>query len=229
MLGKSRVAPLKQMTILQMELTAAVVAVNIDKTIKKELELDLEDSTFWTDSTTVQKYIESDTLRFKTFVANKVFTIRDLTHSSQWKYVNTSENPADCAPRGLTAVKLMNHQSWIHGPSFLQEPEIPRPNIPGQEHLGEEDPEIRKPASVSVYIVQAIESTNTFNKLITHYSSWYKLKKAVAWMLKFKALLKQLCLKQKEATANVCSSKTENAQNSCKRTSNKTTITVEDP
>lgn len=74
MLGKSRVAPLKQMTIPRMELTAAVVAVNIDKMLKKEVQMELQESAYWTDSTTVLKYIENNTRRFKTFVAKEGFS-----------------------------------------------------------------------------------------------------------------------------------------------------------
>jgi len=95
LMGKSRVAPLKQITIPRMELTAAMVAVKIDRMLKEELEVPLMESVFWTDSTTVLKYIVNDALRFKTFVANRVSFIREATTSSQWKYVNTSQNPAD--------------------------------------------------------------------------------------------------------------------------------------
>lgn len=44
-------APLKTPTIPKMELTAATVAVKMDKLLKKELDLELRDSVFWTDST----------------------------------------------------------------------------------------------------------------------------------------------------------------------------------
>ena len=48
MMAKAQVAPLKSPTIPRMELTAATVAVKMDKLLKKELELELHDSVFWT-------------------------------------------------------------------------------------------------------------------------------------------------------------------------------------
>lgn len=129
-MGKSRVAPLKQTTIPRMELAAAVMAVNIDKMLKRELQLELQESVFWTDSTTVLKYIESNTLCFKTFVANRIAIIRESTKPQQWKYINTSANSADCASRGLAAAKLMKNLTWIHGPPVLQEPECLWPGRP---------------------------------------------------------------------------------------------------
>jgi len=77
MLGKARVAPLKQTTIPRLELTAAVLAVKIDNMLRKELSLQLEESCFWTDSQTVLKYINNETKRFHTFVANRVASIRE--------------------------------------------------------------------------------------------------------------------------------------------------------
>jgi len=76
LLGKARVAPLKQTTIPRLELTAAVLAVRVDDMLRKELQLKLEKSVFWTDSITVLKYIASETRRFHTFVANRTAFIR---------------------------------------------------------------------------------------------------------------------------------------------------------
>lgn len=50
-LGKARVAPLKPTTIPWLELTAATLAVKVDVMLKRELQLPLSDSKFWTDST----------------------------------------------------------------------------------------------------------------------------------------------------------------------------------
>nr|XP_029137104.1 uncharacterized protein LOC114921369 [Labrus bergylta] len=115
LLGKARVTPLKQVTIPRVELTAAVLAVRVDHTLRAELDLPLDHSTFWTDST-VLKYIKNEDKCFHTFVANRVTTIRDATHVSQWRYIHTKENPADDASRGMKVGDLLNGGMMDGGP-----------------------------------------------------------------------------------------------------------------
>ena len=76
--GKSRLAPLKKFTIPRLELSATTVTVRSDKAIKRELELPLtEPSVFWTDSTSVLRYVNNEDKRFHTFVANRIAIIRE--------------------------------------------------------------------------------------------------------------------------------------------------------
>ncbi len=49
LLGKSRVTPLKLLTIPRLELSAATVAVKLHKVVSNELELPIHDTKFWTD------------------------------------------------------------------------------------------------------------------------------------------------------------------------------------
>lgn len=103
-LGKARVAPLKQVTIPRLELNAAALAVQVDTMLRVELQLPLEKSCFWTDSTSVLKYIKNEDRRFQTFMA-----IQRATDVSQWRYVHTTQNPADQASRGLTVDHLLTN------------------------------------------------------------------------------------------------------------------------
>ena len=88
---KSRLAPIKPLTILRMELSAAVVATKLEKITQKELTLQIDESFFWTDSTCVLCYVENEDKRFQTFVANRIATIHNVTSPSQWMYVNTEQ------------------------------------------------------------------------------------------------------------------------------------------
>lgn len=51
---------LKAVTIPSLELTAAVLAARVDAMLKAELQIQLDESVFWTDSTSVLKYINND-------------------------------------------------------------------------------------------------------------------------------------------------------------------------
>ena len=61
--GKSRLSPIKPLTISRLELCAAVVAAQTDSVMRKELQIpELEtNSVFWTDSATVLRYLNNET------------------------------------------------------------------------------------------------------------------------------------------------------------------------
>ena len=113
MAGKSRVAPIKPVTIPRAELTAATVSVRMNETMITEMGIPIDNVVFWTDSMTVLKYIENKTTRFHTFVANRIGLIRDGSEPLQWRYVDSANNPADDASRGLPADAFLNSKRWI--------------------------------------------------------------------------------------------------------------------
>ena len=102
-MGKSRVAPLKITTIPRLELTAAVVSAKVDVMLQEELNYANLKQFFWTDSKVVLGYINNDAKRFHTFVANRVQIIRSNTDTKKWRHIDTKNNPADHASRGLSA------------------------------------------------------------------------------------------------------------------------------
>ena len=69
-MGKSRVIPKKYVTILHLELVASVLSVKIAALIRRELDIEWKNETFWTDSKVVLGYINNNTKKFKIFVAN---------------------------------------------------------------------------------------------------------------------------------------------------------------
>ena len=188
-MGKARTAPLKSITIPRLELSAAVLASRLDKIIRREIDLPVHESVFWTDSTCVMNYIRSNDKRFHTFVANRVAIIHDGSSPSQWRYVNTEANPADDASRGLAVDALIKKNRWIRGPNFLWEQESRWPAQPTTvREIPDEDPEIKR--EIRTFSAVSDAGANSLNKLLEKFSSWTRLKKIVAWILRYRDRLR---------------------------------------
>jgi hypothetical protein len=122
-MGKSRVAPRKVITLPRMELVAATLSSKLMKHIVKEIQIPLTGVILWTDSTIVLHYLSNTTSRFATFVANRVRLIRENTKGCRWRHVPTELNPADVGSRGLRSATSPRMNLWLEGPSFLLEDE----------------------------------------------------------------------------------------------------------
>ena len=187
LIGKARLAPIKPVTIPRLELTAATVSIRVGELLKKEIDGNPE-FMYHTDSTTVLRYIANEQQRFHVFVANRVQLIRDHSCLNQWKYVDTKENPADDASRGLDGLALVGGRRWLKGPAFLWKPESEWPHQPfTASQVPEDDPEVKRTTTSSAVIIN--QSADATSKLINYFSNWYQLKRAVAVFLRVKNIL----------------------------------------
>ena len=176
-MSKARVAPLKEITIPRMELTAASIAVKISNIIVKELEIPIDSTFFWTDSMSTIRYICNETTRFKTFVANRIAVIRDSTTVDQWRYVESKQNPADQVSRGVSVNRLSADPSWLNGPMFLW----------SEEHIWRNASQVSENMLINgekTLIANPILKQDTaLERLFNYTSDWTQLKKIVGWML----------------------------------------------
>ena len=143
LIGKSRQTPKKSVTISRLELSAAVVATRLNLMMQHELDVVIDESFLWSDTTCVLSYIANRDKRFQTFVANRIAAIHERSRASHWKYVNTGSNPADDASRGLSAEELCCGKRWICGPDFLWKE---KSSWPEQQNVVRDVPEVKKEA-----------------------------------------------------------------------------------
>ncbi|XP_062552012.1 uncharacterized protein LOC134217262 [Armigeres subalbatus] len=117
--GKSKVAPLKVLSIPRMELMAAVIGVRLMNTIIDGHTLRIDECTLWSDSKTVLAWINSDHRKYRQFVACRVGEILTKTKQCQWRWIPSKDNVADDATKWGKNPCLSSDTRWFKGPGFL--------------------------------------------------------------------------------------------------------------
>lgn len=153
--GKSKVAPIKSLSIPRLELAAAVLLTKVMEFVRTSLSLTTASCYCWTDSTIVLAWISQHPSRWKTFVANRVSEIQSRLPNASWRHISTDENPADCASRGIPEGQLSSHHLWWNGPSWLR---LPETEWPAQISVSEIESVIEQNSRVTINLVQPIES-----------------------------------------------------------------------
>ncbi|XP_045210548.2 uncharacterized protein LOC123561953 [Mercenaria mercenaria] len=182
--GKSRLAPIKQASITRLQLCGDVVACRLYAVMSVELDLKVDQAIFWTDSMILLGYINNTTRRFKTFVGNRISYIHETTRPEQWRYVDSGSNPADIASRGIDPSDMDGISTWLNGPEFILHDESSWPRLPNEPELVYGDSEIKNDVAVNVTALNTEHDLHV-NNFIRHYSDWTRLRRAVAWLLRF--------------------------------------------
>nr|XP_042905904.1 uncharacterized protein LOC122270858 [Parasteatoda tepidariorum] len=126
--SKSRVAPLKSLTIPRLELSSCLLLAQLMHKVLPSLKIPIEKVILWTDSMICLAWIGKSPHVLKTFVSNRIAAIQELTESYEWRHISSEENPADIISRGLDAKDILTCKLWWDGPSFLREEGPPDKN-----------------------------------------------------------------------------------------------------
>ena len=104
--GRSKIAPVHSTSIPRLELCSAVLATQAVSIIRKELDVEINEEIYYSDSKVVLGYIQNESRRFYVYVADRVQTIRNATDPHQWRYIDTANNAADLVSGQADGVAL---------------------------------------------------------------------------------------------------------------------------
>lgn len=171
--SKTKVAPLKTLSIPRLELKAAVLGARLLDAILKQHTVQVHERFLWSDSSTVLAWIKSDHRRFNKFVAVRVGEILTLTEPKEWRWVPSKNNVADEATKWKNGPNLQSDNTWFHGPVFLYNSEELWPK---QKNVVTTEEELKTNLS---------QWTPTRIIDFTRFSRWNRLHRSTAFVFRF--------------------------------------------
>lgn len=177
--SKTKVSPLKQLTIPRLELCACLLGAKLINSVKACLNIEIP-IIMWSDSQIALWWINTEPSSLQTFVSNRVSIIQSLTKIEDWKYCSTNNNPADIASRGVLPKQFMSKSShWWTGPDFLRRSSTEWPSTSFR------DTQIKLPElKTNVFTVNTNAVISSFS-LFHKFSDFNKLKRVTAYCIRF--------------------------------------------
>ncbi|XP_074654082.1 uncharacterized protein LOC141908101 [Tubulanus polymorphus] len=188
-MSKSKVAPVKPITIPRLELLASLVTARLADHLMSSLKSRIPRliCVLWSDNQAVLTWIMSPhNMKLDRFVSNRIAEIKRLTGNFQWRYCPSSDNPADIVSRGSNLRCLQDSKLWWHGPEWLPNEELwPKWTISNNSRDSCEIPSTEDCFLSTNSVVSIPESGLSVVIDMSRYSSLNRLKRITAWIYRF--------------------------------------------
>nr|CAH7726126.1 unnamed protein product [Callosobruchus chinensis] len=175
--AKSRLAPIKGLTMPRLELLAALLLARLYRKVTESLNINFDRIVLWSDSSIVLAWIKACPSSLKIFVANRIQEIQEITKTCEWRHVPTTDNPADHVSRGLYPSEIINCDLWWQGPTWITDSHTEWPNV--LSHV-EDLPEVKSKIVATPAVINEIKFP--YDK----FSNLTRLRRCLAWVLRFK-------------------------------------------
>ena len=140
LVAKNRVAPMKVIDIVRLELSGVLIGKRLRMFIQKEMRYNFSKVYHIMDSEIVKAMISKESYGFNTFAANRIGEIQQDTIEEEYYWLPGKLNVADYLTRGKSPKDIKEGTPWQDAPKFLANDksewpitnkyEVPTENLP---------------------------------------------------------------------------------------------------
>ncbi|GBN49736.1 hypothetical protein AVEN_67689-1, partial [Araneus ventricosus] len=176
--SKSRVAPIKSVTIPRLELAACLLLAQLTRKVLNALKLKIDQVLLWSDSTVALSWIDTPPHLLKTFVSNRVAQIQELTKEYHWSHITSKNNLADLLSRGIDAQFLVNNQFWFQEPDSFN-------SLNSETELNQSDKNYLSEFKSKDSVCLTVKTSALFDDVICVSNNFQKLIRIISLIFRF--------------------------------------------